>query len=158
MKKILLILFIAAAVYSYINAGVMDSLLASGDTAQVTADSGIKTLKSVGGFGFNVNELAVPGQVTVVAFTVSWCPACRTLSSNFKRFNKVRPDVVIREVMMKDKWNVAWAKKEFGLDIKSTPHVLVFGADGKMLAQDEGADRSGFKLLFKWMDTEVRKG
>lgn len=158
MKKILLIVFIGAAVYSYLNAGVMKSLLASADTAQVTSDSGIKTLRSVGGFGFDVNDLVVPGQVTVVAFTVSWCPACRTLSSNFKRFNKVRPDVVIREVRMKDKWNIPWAKKQFGLDIASTPHVLVFDANGQLLAQDNGSDRSGYKLLFKWMNTEVRKG
>ncbi|MCW8966854.1 MAG: hypothetical protein OQK82_09255 [Candidatus Pacearchaeota archaeon] len=66
MKKILLIVLIGAAVYSYLNAGVMKSLLASADTAQVTSDSGIKTLRSVGGFGFDVNDLAVPGQVTVV--------------------------------------------------------------------------------------------
>lgn len=158
MKKILIVLFIAGAVYSYMKTDVMATLLASADMAQVTSDSGIKTLKSVGGVGFNVNELAVPGQVTVVAFTVSWCPACKTLSSNFKRFNKVRPDVVIREVMMKDKWNIPWAKEQFGLNITGTPHVLVYGADGKLLTQDDGKDRSGFKLLFKWMDTEVRKG
>ena len=158
MKKILFIIFIAAAIYSYKKADVLDGLMASEEGAQLTDQSGIKTLKSEGGSGFNVNELAVPGQMTVVAFTVSWCPACKQLSSNFKRFTKARPDVVIREVKMKDKWNVAWAKQQFGLDITSTPHVLIFAADGELLEQDEGKGRSGSKLLFKWMDAEVRKG
>jgi len=158
MKNILILLVIAGAAYSYLKIDALASLLESADVAQVSDQSGIKTLKTSGGSNFDVQDLAVYGQVTVVDFYVSWCSACKKLAADYKRFTKARPDVVIRHVKMKDKWNERWAKAQYGLDIKTTPHVLIFDAEGRLLTQDQGNDKQGLKLLYKWMDAEVRKG
>jgi len=158
MKNIFILIIIIGAVYSYYKTDVVASLLASADAAEVTNQSGIKTLNTKGGADFDVQDLAVYGQVTVVDFYVSWCSACKKLTADYKRFTKARPDVAIRHVKMKDKWNVRWAKEQYGLDIKTTPHVLIFDAESVLLTQDQGNDKQGLKLLYKWMDAEVRKG
>ena len=159
MRKIIVLLIIAGAVYSLLKpANTADILLASENIAKVTNQSGIKIVESYGGMAFDVNELAVPGQVTVVDFYVSWCRGCRKLSADYKTFINVRPDVAIRRVKMKDKWNTLWAKKQYGLDIATTPHVLIFDSEGKVLVQDLGNNKQGLKMLYEWMNKEVRKG
>jgi len=157
MKYILILLIIAGGVYNYIKpAEPMDVLLASADSAQSSSQSGVKVLRSVGGQGFDVKTLAVPGKVTVVDFYVSWCPTCKKLNQKYQRFVKARPDVAIRRVKMIDKWNVAWAKQKFGLDITGTPHILIFDDKGNALSQDVGNERPAYQLLYKWMNAELR--
>ena len=155
MKAVFLILIIAGGLYYFLKPDLLPELLESGEYAQVNDQSGIQDRGTVGGAGFDINELSSYGQVTVVDFYVSWCSACKRLSSDYKKFLKARPDVAIRRVKMKDKWNEQWAMQKYGLDIKTTPHVLIFDAEGRLIVQDAGGDKSGLKLLYKWMSEEV---
>ena len=158
MKYVLILLIAAGGVYSYIKpTEPLDILLDSADAAQSTSQSGVKVLKSVGRRGFDVQTLAVPGKVTVVEFYVSWCSACKKLNQNYQRFVKARPDVAIRRVKMLDKWDPSWAKQKYGLDITGTPHVLIFDDKGSILSQDAGNQRTAYRLLYKWMNAELRK-
>ena len=158
MKYIFILLIIAGGVYTYTKpVEPVDVLLASADSAQSSSQSGIQDLKSVGGQGFDVKTLAVPGKVTVVDFYVSWCPTCKKLNQHYKRFVKARPDVAIRRVKMIDKWNTSWAKRKYGLDITGTPHVLIFDDKGNVLSQDLENERPAYQLLYKWMRAELSK-
>jgi len=82
MKNIFILIIIIGAVYSYYKTDVLASLLESADAAEVTNQSGIKNLNTKGGMGFDVRDLAVYGQVTVVDFYVSWCSACKKLTTS----------------------------------------------------------------------------
>lgn len=157
MKNIFIVLIIAGAVYSFYKpVDAMDVLLDSAKSSKISSLSGIEILKSQGGSGFDVNKLAVPGQVTVVEFYAAWCPTCKKLNKIYQRFVKVRPDVAIRRVKMKDKWNAAWAKKQFSLDITGTPHVLVFDEKGNVITQDVGNNKQAYHMLYQWMNDELR--
>lgn len=158
MKILLVLAVIAGGVYAFLKPpSTLDVLADSAESLAVDSSSGIKTLNNVGGASFNVESLAETGKITVVEFYVSWCPACKKLGGDYQRFLKARPDVAIRRVKMKDKWSVSWAKQQYDLDITGTPHVLIFDQQGNLLVQDMGKDKNGLKLLYKWMDTEVRK-
>ena len=157
MKKILMILIAAGAAYYLLKPDLLPALLESADSSQVDSQSGIKDRSTVGGAGFDVNELSAYGQVTVVDFNVSWCSACKRLAKDYQKFLKARPDVAIRSVKMKDKWNEKWALERYSLDIKTTPHILIFDAQGRLITQDIGSDKAGLKLLYKWMSEEVNR-
>ncbi len=159
MKNLLILLVIAGALYSFFKpADTITTLQNSTSSAQPTAASGIKIIKTNGGPNFDVNRLAEPGLVTVVEFYTTWCPTCKQLNQVYQRFIKVRPDVAIRRVQMKDKWHTAWAKKQYSLDITGTPHVLIFDQQGNVLTQDDGGDKQAYHELWQWMQDELRKG
>ena len=37
------------------------------------------------------------------------------------------------------------------------PHVLIFDADGDLLAADDGKDKAALKLLYEWMNAELKR-
>lgn len=157
MKNILIILVIVVLIYKFNKPDVIPMLMNTAHSAQVNSSSGIQDKSSVGGPGFNVSELSVYGQVTVVDFYVSKCPACKQLTKNHQRLLKVRPDLAIRRVRMKDKWTSQWAQERYDLDIKSTPHVIIFDAQGEVIIQDDGNYKGGYKYLFKWLNEELNR-
>lgn len=155
MKYLLIIMLILGGVYHFVMApDPVDGLMRR---FTVTEDAGIKVLTQQGGADFNVYNLAVPGRITIVEFYTESCPGCQKLERQYVRFLKVRPDVAIRRVQMPDDWQPEWAKRKFGLTIASTPHVLIFNANGKPVARDDGNDKAGFTLLYAWMNAELRK-
>lgn len=153
MKNLVIFILIVGGVYTYVKPSKSVKLL-TGETSipSVSSQSGIHDLHYEGGYGFDVNDLAVPGQSTIVEFYVSWCSACKKLDKSLNRFIKVRPDIVIKQIKMKDKWNVRWAKEQYGLNITGTPHVVLFNGEGKVIAQDEGKNKKALRLLYKWMN------
>ncbi len=158
MKNLIILLVVAGALFSFFKPADPKSVLQESSSLQVTSASGIKIIKTNGGPNFDVNRLAEPGLITVVEFYTTWCPTCKKLNQAYQRFIKVRPDVAIRRVQMKDKWHTPWAKKQYGLDITGTPHVLVFDQQGSVLTQDDGGDKQAYHELWRWMQDELRKG
>lgn len=106
---------------------------------------------------FNVNNIAERGNVTVVEFYTDKCTGCIRLHQHFKKFLNVRSDVVVKQVRMPDNWSVDWAKRQYGLAIGSTPHIFIFDELGNVIANDDGNNKDGFKLLYEWMNAELRK-
>lgn len=135
----------------------LDVLVGSAESSSITRLSGIETLLSQGGYGFDVHELAVTGQITIVEFYSSWCSACKKLNKAYQQFIKVRQDVVIRRIKMADKWNQSWAKSQYGLNIMATPHILIFDTTGKLLIQDVGENKPAYNLLYKWIKLELNE-
>ena len=100
---------------------------------------------------------AVSEHITVVDFYVDTCSGCRLLARHYKTFSRLRPDVAIRRIHMANDWNPAWAKNRYGREIRATPHVLILGPDGTVIAQDSGNRNEGFDLLYQWMNAELEK-
>ena len=98
-----------------------------------------------------------PGQYTIIYYHWAQCPACRVLNRNLPRFLKLREDVVVRRIRLADDWSRQQALRDFKRDIGATPFIIVFGADGKLVAADEGMSRQGSDLLYDWMKHEADK-
>lgn len=157
MKYLLIGAVIAGAAWHFLKPeSTIDILIQSAETSVVDSGSGIKKLSSVGGNGFSTASLAEPGKITIVEYYVSWCSPCKMLDANFRRFQKARPDVAIRQIKMKDKWNIPWAKQQYNLDIRGTPHILIYDQQGNLLVEDDGNSKAGLDMLYKWMNMEVR--
>jgi thioredoxin-related protein len=91
-----------------------------------------------------------PGRVTVFVFSGRWCPACRRLERNIKRFAGVRPDVAFKFLESNDRWRAQY-------NIHTVPHVVMFDANGKQIAADSGSDKSAYELLYRWMGEESQR-
>ena len=98
-----------------------------------------------------------PKHVTVLAYTSDSCPGCRKLSKHLDRLVNTRPDVAVRIVDLGRRWSARNCKSLYGIDIYSVPHILLFDADGNLLAEDIGRDKAGLKLLYEWLNAEIRR-
>jgi len=106
---------------------------------------------------FAVTELAEPDRVTIIEFYTESCLGCRRLKAHYRKFLPLRPDIMVKRVRMPDNWTPDWAYNRFHLNIAATPHILIFDANGKLVAADTGFDKDGFDLLYKWMNAELRQ-
>jgi len=91
-----------------------------------------------------------PGRHTIIEFYTTRCPGCRRLSRYLDDFSRRRPDVAIRKVKLDRE-----AAEQF--NVRTVPHVIIYDADGKLLAQDSGSDKAGLDLLQEWMQEEARR-
>jgi hypothetical protein len=97
---------------------------------------------------FNAADHVVPGHPTVFVFCTSYCPSCKRLQGrDFGVFLPLRPDVAIRNVRLRKGWNHDSVRAQYGLNFGFTPHIIVYGPDGRL-------NRSGRKFLNKWMKDE----
>lgn len=90
------------------------------------------------------------GRITVFVFSGRWCPACRRLERNIRRFVAVRPDVAFKFIETNDRWRAEY-------NITSVPHIVMFDAAGQQIAADYGSTKSGLKTLATWMNTEIEQ-
>lgn len=107
---------------------------------------------------------AVPGRLTVLVFHDHECPGSRSLERSLVHFSRQRPDVAIRKVSMtpdippgKTKRGFYWEIDNYRWTIWATPSVLIFDANGKLIAGDERLDFPGTDLLHKWMVREAER-
>lgn len=156
IKYILVIAVVVGAIYTYTKTpSTLDVLLTSvSDDAfsgeQIISDTAAQQRRGV----FDVADYLEPGRITIVEFYTRRCPGCRRLEGYYQYLFKARPDVVVKRILMPDTWSVSWARKQFDLDIGSTPHVMIYGIDGLPIALDEGRNKKGFKLLYEWINKE----
>ena len=90
------------------------------------------------------------GRVNVFVFSGRWCPACRRLERNIKRFAGTRPDVAFKFLETNDRWHAQY-------NIRTVPHVIMFDADGKQIVADSGNDKSAYQALYRWMGEETER-
>jgi hypothetical protein len=96
-----------------------------------------------------------PGHHTVFIFSAAWCPACRALEGHLPHFLELRPDVVVRMISIDDPQRSAIHAT--GVNLRSIPHVVIYDADGKRVAADDGSDKSAHEMLIRWMNDEFQK-
>ena len=91
-----------------------------------------------------------PGRINVFVFSGRWCPACRRLERNIKRFAGVRPDVAFKFLETNDRWRAQY-------NIRTVPHVVMFDVSGNRIAADFGEDKSAYQSLYGWMGDETER-
>lgn len=80
-----------------------------------------------GGREIGLDELLVPGSVTIVDFYADWCGPCRQISPNLERLALNTPNVYLRKVDIVN-WKTPVAR-QYGL--RSIPNIRVFDPRGK---------------------------
>lgn len=103
-------------------------------------------------------QLAEPGVNTVVYFHDEKCPSCRVLDGNLADFLRARPDVSVRKVRVgPEEKDYAKANVDYQWRIFMSPCILIFNKDGKLVAADDRTETTGQKLLYQWINAELRK-
>ena len=143
----------AGAVVQYASAPPPIDVLMTTPKSAGTAEGGMETVE----VGQSPDTCRQPAHITVVAYTSDLCPACRKLERHLASLVAMRPDVAVRRVDLGNRWSRLECKKQYGIDVRSVPHVVLFDADGNLLAQDQGRDKAGLELLYEWMNAELKR-
>ena len=155
MKLLLLFLIVALAAYLFIfRTGPLDRLTKAPAAAESNDRGGISVVRSTGGPSFTLANQAEPGLITIVEFYTDSCHGCQLLKGQLNDFLRWRPDVAVRMIRLPENWQPADASRAYGIDIRATPYIALFDAEGKLVASDAGMDMKGFNLLYQWMHAE----
>ena len=106
---------------------------------------------------FDPLSLVEEGQPTVIEFFSDACPGCKQLQGHLRQFVDLRPDVVVNQIKLDRYWNPETVEEAYGIHIRSIPHILIYGPDGRLIAADDGEGKDGFEFLYKWMNYEREK-
>ena len=83
------------------------------------------------GAEITVQELAVPGKITVVDFYADWCAPCRKIAPYLVKLSEQHPDIVVRKVDIVN-WNSPVAKQ---WKLRSIPNMRVYDRNGKQVGE-----------------------
>jgi len=145
---------VAGAVVQYVSQVAPIEVLMTPPESAGDAEGRVKQIDS----GPLPADSTVPSHITVLAYTSDSCPGCVKLKGHLRKLVALRPDVAVRLVDLGKKWHGADYKSLYGIDLNSVPHVVLFDAEGKTLAEDNGSDKAGLKLLYEWMNAELKRG
>ena len=106
---------------------------------------------------FDAQDYIEPGQPTIIEFYTDICIGCRQLHDHYKQFLKLRPDVAVQQIRLDRYWKPQDLWEAHEVRVERTPHIVIYAPDGKLIAEDEGKDKSGFEFLYKWMNHEIKE-
>lgn len=166
MRNIIIILIIAAVVffgYQYFlhkpsGPGAMveedDPMVPYGTPPE--KNEGVQRIDPEG--SFDADQYVVEGRPTIIDFCADNCPGCRLLhDDHYPRFLKIRPDVATFYIRLPSNWHGNGVWERYGVKVSFTPHVMIYGPDGKLIAEDREGGNAGHTFLYKWMNDEIRK-
>lgn len=100
--------------------------------------------------------MAVPGRVTVIALSYEKLARESSLETQLRDLASLRPDLALRMAFLDfDGWTTGELHHLFGRDIAILPYFMIFGADGHLIAADEGARQRAADLLSRWHGKEA---
>jgi copper chaperone CopZ len=86
----------------------------------------------------DIDNVLVPGKITLVDFYADWCGPCTVLERRLERYMAAHPGIALRRVNI-GKWNNAAARQATSLGATALPYVRVYGRDGKFKRAVTGA-------------------
>lgn len=84
----------------------------------------------------DISKHLVLGNVTVVDFYADWCGPCRHISPSLEQMARTDPEIALRKIDIVN-WKTAVVKQ---YNIRSIPHVNVYGRSGRLVGTVAGAD------------------
>jgi hypothetical protein len=107
---------------------------------------------------FDAANYIVPGRPTIISFGAEYCTGTRELNnSHFPRFLRIRPDVAVFYARLPSDWNKVYIWEQHRIKIDYIPHIIIYGPDGKLIAEDKEGYKKGHTFLFKWLNYEIDK-
>ncbi len=94
-------------------------------------------------------DYLVPGKTTVFDFYSEYCPTCRAIAGDIEKLHRSRGDIAVvlvninRPGVKVIDWQSPVAKQ---YDLPSTPHLKVYGPDGKLVAEGKPA----YQMVTGW--------
>lgn len=112
-------------------------------------DKGLKPPVISNGQKVNLTDYLVPGKTTVFDFYSPYCPTCRAIAGDIEKLHESREDiaVVLVNINRPDVKVIDWESpvaKQYSLP--STPHLKVYGPDGKLVAEGKPA----YQMVTGW--------
>ena len=160
MKKIFIIIVIGVAgffAYQHFSGkgSFGDNTMVAYGAVEFEAGSGIQEVTPYD--PFNAEDYVEPDQPTIIELYSSSCPGCKRLHGHLKQFLRVRPDVVVTQIHLGRYWSSESVWESYRVDVKTVPHIIIYGPNGKLIAEDNGTDKSGLEFLYDWMNDEINK-
>jgi thiol-disulfide isomerase/thioredoxin len=84
----------------------------------------------------NIDDLAVPGKVTLVDFYAEWCRPCRMIDEHVYDVLDKRKDVAVRKINIVD-WNTG-ASRQVLKYASGIPLLIVYGKKGEKVGTVDG--------------------
>lgn len=160
MKKIFIIIVIGVAgffAYQHFSGKGLfgDNTMVAYGAVEFEAGSGIQEVTP--DVPFNAEDYVEPDQPTIIELYSSSCPGCKRLHGHLKQFLRARPDVAVTQIHIGRYWSSESVRESYGVDVKTVPHIIIYGPNGKLIAEDNGRDKSGLEFLYDWMNDEINK-
>ena len=160
MKRLVILVIIGVAgffIYHYIQGTgpFADKPMVAYGLGDFEEGAGIQLLGIEG--TFHGEEYIEPEQPTIIEFYSEICVGCKNLHEHYKQFLRIRPDVAVKQIRLDTHWQPQHVWDAHQVEIATTPHIIIYGPDGRLIAQDEGKDKSGFDFLYKWMNDEIQR-
>lgn len=99
----------------------------------------------------NIENLVLPGKITIFDFYSDYCPPCRKVSPLLEQLDEKREDLVVKKIDINRKgvngidWNSPVAR-QYGL--RSIPHFVIYNESGKRT--HEG--REAMQQVLTWLN------
>jgi len=94
------------------------------------------------------SDIRQPGRINVITYYSDSCPGSRQLGAYIGHLSRMRPDAAFQMV------NVS-SRRDCGIELTSTPHVMIYATDGALLAADSGDSKEGVELLCDWLNRQA---
>jgi thiol-disulfide isomerase/thioredoxin len=118
---------------------VLEGAGLGGPAAPPSAPTGdAETLSPDGRDVGDLAEHAERGKVTVFDFSAYWCEPCHVLSEHLRDETERRPDLAYKKLDIGERDSPL--AKRYLKDGAELPYVIVFGKDGRAVAEIEGLD------------------
>jgi thiol-disulfide isomerase/thioredoxin len=108
------------------------------------------------GAAIDLADYVVTGKTTIFDFSSDYCGPCRAYTVPLAQLHAKRADIaVVRvDVNRPNVKRIDWASpvvQKFGLE--SIPHFKIYGADGKLIAEDstDGSAGAARQMVDKWI-------
>ena len=115
--------------------------------AETGAAAAIRTISH--GQQVNLQDYLTAGKTTIFDFYSEFCGPCRMLSPKLEQLAQMRPDLALVKVDINrpGQQGIDWQSpvaRQYSL--QSIPHLKIYGADGKLMAEGEQA----YQLVMGW--------
>jgi thiol-disulfide isomerase/thioredoxin len=95
-------------------------------------------------------DYLVPGKTTIFDFYSDYCPPCRALKPKLENLHRTHPDValVVVDINRPGTKGIDWKSpvaRQFQLE--SIPHLAVYGPDGHLQGEGDGAESIVGRLI-----------